>query len=90
MTYDEVARAAAQNLPRLDAMELDGELRIGPDETIEDLIPLAAASGHPVAVVAEEGRLVGEVPHHALFLGMMGEENGQEIARLNGDNNGES
>jgi glycine betaine/proline transport system ATP-binding protein len=90
VTYDEVAKAAAQNLPRLDAMELDGELRIGPDETIEELIPLAASSGHPVAVVDEDGRLVGEVPHHALFLGMMGEENGQEIAKLNGDGNGEA
>jgi glycine betaine/proline transport system ATP-binding protein len=89
VTYDEVAQAAARSIARLENMPLDSELRVGPDETIDELIPLAASSGHPAAVVDEEGRLVGEVPHYALLLGMMGEENGQEIAKLNGDNNGE-
>jgi hypothetical protein len=42
-----------------------------------------------VAVVDEDGRLVGEVPHYALLMGMMGEDTGEEIVKLteeNGDN----
>ena len=87
VTLDEVTQAAAQNVSRLEDMALESELRIGPDETIEEVIPLAASSDHPVAVVDENGLLVGEVPHYALLMGIMGEETGEELAKLNGENN---
>ncbi|MFC1847755.1 glycine betaine/L-proline ABC transporter ATP-binding protein [Chloroflexota bacterium] len=90
VTYDELASAAAQNVTQLRNMTLDSELKIGPDEAIEEIIPLAASSGHAVAVVDEDGRLVGEVPHYALMMGMLGEETGKELSKVNGssdDNN---
>ncbi len=80
---DEVTRAIARNLSRMDEFVQASELQIGPDEPIEELIPLAASSGNPVAVVDEEGRLVGEVPHAALLLGMMGEEDEEAIVKEN-------
>ena len=87
VTFDEVSRAAAQNVSRLENISLDTELKIGPDDTIEDIIPMAASSGQPVAVVDDDGRLVGEVPHYALLMAMMGEETGEEVVKLNGDDN---
>jgi glycine betaine/proline transport system ATP-binding protein len=88
VTLDEVSEAARRGLSRMEQMELDSGLQIGPDETLEEVIPLAASSGHPVAVVDEEGWLVGEVPQYALLMGMMGEETGEEICRANGDGDG--
>jgi glycine betaine/proline transport system ATP-binding protein len=87
VTYDEMERASAQGVSRIDDMALDSELRIGPDEPLETVVPLSASSGHAVAVVDDEGLLVGEVPHYALLMGMMGEETGEEIAKM-GDNGG--
>jgi glycine betaine/proline transport system ATP-binding protein len=80
---DEVTQAVARNLTRMDEFVQESELQIGPDEPIEGLIPLAASSNNPVAVVDEEGRLVGEVPHAALLLGMMGEEDEEAIVKEN-------
>ena len=90
VTIDEVRQAAHQGISRLAQMALDTELQIGPDQTIEDVIPLAASSDHAVAVVDEEGWLVGEVPPYALFMGMMGEETGEELCKANGDGDGSS
>jgi len=73
---DEVTRAIARDITRLDEVTREDSLQIGPDQPIEELIPLTAASDRPVAVVDENGRLVGEVPRVALLLGMAGEENG--------------
>ena len=44
-----------------------------PDAYIEDLIPMAAQTEHPIAVVNEEGRLLGEVHRGALLTGMSDE-----------------
>ena len=38
-----------------------------------------------MAVVDDDGRLIGEVPHYALLMAIMGEETGDEIVKLNGD-----
>ena len=73
---DEVTRAITRNITRLDEVTREDSLQIGPDQPIEELIPLTAASDRPVAVVDENGRLVGEVPRVALLLGMAGKENG--------------
>lgn len=79
---DDLKAAAASGVARLEGIVEESELQIGPDQPIEELIPLAASSDHPVAVVDEDGRLIGEVPQHALLMGMMGEEHGAEIAKM--------
>ena len=43
---------------------------VAPDAYIEDIIPLAARSERPVAVMDERGRLLGEIPRGALLAGM--------------------
>ena len=78
ITLNEVARAIVRHVQRLDEVAREHALQIGPDQPIEEVIPLAASSDNPVAVVDEEGRLIGEVPRVALLLGMMGKENSND------------
>ena len=51
-------------------------LTASPDAYIEELIPLAASTEHPIAVVDEDGRLLGEVHRSALLTGMSDEAMG--------------
>jgi len=53
-------------------------LQIGADQPIEEVVPLAATSDNPVAVVDEDERLIGEVPRTELLLGMAGEGNNND------------
>ncbi len=78
VSLDEVRHAAQTGITRLDQMELDETVRINPDQSLDDAVPLAATSGKPIAVVDDDGGLIGEVPHVALLMGMAGQENGQE------------
>ena len=78
ITLNEVARAIVRHVQRLDEVAREHALQIGPDQAIEEVIPLAASSDNPVAVVDEGGRLIGEVPRVALLLGMMGKENSND------------
>ena len=41
-----------------------------PDAYIEEIIPMAAQTEHPIAVVDEQGRLLGEIHRGALLTGM--------------------
>jgi len=75
ITFDEARQAVKDGVTRLSKIVKGNALQIGPDQPIEELIPLAATSPHPVAVIDEDERLIGEVPRVALLMGMMGEEN---------------
>ncbi len=44
-----------------------------PDTLIEDLFALAASSPHPIAVVDEQGKLVGEIYDESIFISMIQE-----------------
>jgi CBS-domain-containing membrane protein len=52
---------------------------------LEEAIPLAAASDHPIAVVDEDERLIGEVPRTELLLGITGEETGNGSNQQTGE-----
>jgi glycine betaine/proline transport system ATP-binding protein len=54
------------------ALSASGEYQVtvGPDAYIEEIIPLAARTESPIAVVDKEGRLLGEVHRGALLAGM--------------------
>ncbi len=43
---------------------------VAPDDYIEHLVPMAAQTEHPIAVVNEDGRLIGEIHRGALLKGM--------------------
>ncbi len=74
ITYDEARQAAQEGVARLSKMAKGNALAIGPDQTLEEAIPLAAASENPIAVIDADGRLIGEVPRTELLLGISGEE----------------
>ncbi len=70
LTEDRAAALARQKVERLEDVDLDEVLTTGPDDYIEDIIPLAAQTPHPIAVIGPNGRLVGEVHRGALLAGM--------------------
>ena len=75
VTADEARQAIKEGVARLSKMVKGNALQIGPDQPLEEVIPLAAASDNPVAVVDEDERLIGEVPRTELLMGMTREEN---------------
>ena len=70
LTEDRAATLARQKVERLEEVELDEVMTTGPDDYIEDVIPLAAQTHFPIAVIGPNGRLVGEVHRGALLAGM--------------------
>ncbi|MFQ6121721.1 MAG: glycine betaine/L-proline ABC transporter ATP-binding protein [Dehalococcoidales bacterium] len=78
ITLDEARQAIRKGVARLSKMVKGNALQIRPDQPIEEVIPLAATSDNPVAVIDEDERLIGEVPRTELLLGMAGEEKGNE------------
>ena len=70
LTEDRAAALARQKVERLEDVDLDEVMTTGPDDYIEDIIPLAAQTHFPIAVVGPDGRLVGEVHRGALLAGM--------------------
>lgn len=81
INLDEVREAISHNVAKLDEVVKESPLQIGPDQPIEEVIPLSASSDNPIAVVDEDGKLIGEVPHVALLEGMSGKENNNDSAR---------
>ena len=73
LTEDQAGKLARQKVESLRGLELDQVMTADPDSYIEDLIPMAAQAEHPIAVVNEEGRLLGEVHRGALLTGMSDE-----------------
>ncbi len=70
LTEDRAAALARRKVERLEEVELDEVMTTGPDDYIEDVIPLAAQTHFPIAVIGPNGRLVGEVHRGALLAGM--------------------
>ena len=70
LTEDRAAALARQKVERLEDVEMDEVMTTGPDDYIEDVIPIAAQTHYPIAVVGPEGQLLGEVHRGALLAGM--------------------
>jgi glycine betaine/proline transport system ATP-binding protein len=45
-----------------------------PDITVEELFPMATASPHPIAVLGDDGRLVGYIRNHTIIESMIQED----------------
>ena len=80
LTEDQAGRLARQKVESLRGLELGEVMTADPDAYIEDLIPMAASTEHPIAVVNEDGRLLGEVHRGALLTGMYDAETDDESA----------
>ena len=61
------AASIMQELDGLDPSQLQSCPRVSPDTRIDDLVPLAAESGSPIAVVGDDGALLGVVTTTALL-----------------------
>ena len=91
VTEDRAAALARDHVEQLRDVQVESVMTASPDDYIEDIIPMAARTHHPIAVVDEEGRLIGEIHRGALLAGMveggLGEVNadtGQENAQWQG------
>ena len=71
LTEDRAAALARRGVDKLDDVKLEEAKTTTPDAYIEEIIPMAAETEHPIAVVDEDGRLVGEVHRGALLTGMV-------------------
>ena len=70
ITEERAARLARQRAETLQGAELADVLTASPNAYIEELIPLAAETDQPIAVIDSDGRLLGEVHRGALLSGM--------------------
>ena len=61
---------AGQRKNSLEGAPVAPALTTSPETYIEEIIPIAAQSAHPVAVVAENGSLLGEIRRGVLLSGM--------------------
>ena len=71
ITQGQVAKLAHGRSPTLEGAQTDVLETTGPETFIEKIIPLAAQTEHYIAVVDDEGRLLGEIHRRALLAGMV-------------------
>ena len=77
LTEEMAARLARRGVEKLEGVELEAAMTAGPESFIEEIIPMAAETEHPIAVINEEGRLLGEI-HRGPLLAEIA-ESGQEV-----------
>ena len=70
LTEDQAKALAAQGKESLEGALITPAPATSPETYIEEIIPMAAQSEYPVAVVAENGSLLGEIGRGALLMGM--------------------
>jgi len=73
LTQDRITDLANQRIGILEAAQTEGLATTSPATFIEKIIPLAAETEHFIAVVDDEGRLLGEIHRRALLAGMVDE-----------------
>ena len=70
LTEAQAKATAAQSKDTLEEVQVTPALTASPEAYLEDIIPIAAKSEHPVAVVDDNGSLLGEIPMSALLTGI--------------------
>ena len=76
LTKDRVMALIDERLSTLEGADVDPATTTTPDALIEDIIPIAAQTRHPIAVVGDTRALLGEIRTGALLAGMA--EGGRE------------
>ena len=77
----EAAGRGVESLQDLDYPESPASPRVAPETSIDDLVPLAAATEHPISVVDEDGRLLGVIPRTALLTSLASNHQTAEASR---------
>ena len=67
LTREQATELAAQNVRSLEGAAIDTAVTTTPDAYVADVIPMAAQTERPVAVLADNGSLVGEIRRDALL-----------------------
>ena len=70
LTEERARQMASEQRRNLEGVEIAPALTTSPETYIEELVPIAAQSPHPIAVVAENGSLLGEIRRGTLLTGM--------------------
>ena len=71
VTEDRAAALARDRVEKLQDVPTEPLMTASPDDYIEDIIPMAAETEHPIAVIDESGLLLGEIHRGALLAGMV-------------------
>jgi glycine betaine/proline transport system ATP-binding protein len=71
----DIDKGLASKYIKLDEITINKTFQIGPDQTIEKLLPIMAACDNTVAVVDKSRKLIGEVSRVALLQAILGKEN---------------
>ena len=83
LTADHVAALVQQHVTGLEQVHTEPVMTAGPTDSLEKIVPLAARTEHPIAVIDDQGRLVGEVHRGALLAGMV--DGGADAASAGSD-----
>ena len=70
LTEERAKALASQRIKSLEGVEVTPALTTSPETYIEEIIPIAARSDYPVAVVGDNRSLLGEIRRGALLTGM--------------------
>ena len=70
LTEDQARALASQRKESLEGAQITPAMTTHPDTYIEEIVPVAARSEHPIAVVGDNGSLLGEIRRGALLTGM--------------------
>ena len=74
LTAAQAQALASQAKETLEEAEVIPAMTAKPETAIEEIVPMAAKTARPIAVVADNGSLLGEIDRGSLLLGMSGPE----------------
>ncbi len=72
LTAGEARALLSQRKESLEEARVVQAMTTGPDAYIEEVVPMAAQTEHPIAVVSGNGSLLGEIDRGALLTGLSG------------------
>ena len=72
LTAEQAQALASQAKESLEEAEVIPAMTAKPETTIEEIVPMAAKTARPIAVVADNGSLLGEIDRGSLLIGMSG------------------
>jgi glycine betaine/proline transport system ATP-binding protein len=73
VTLDDAVEAAKQKVLTIESILIDDLPIASAEDTLDDLLPLAASSRFPIAVIDEERKLLGIIPRVAVISALVGD-----------------
>ncbi|MBN1265443.1 MAG: glycine betaine/L-proline ABC transporter ATP-binding protein [Anaerolineales bacterium] len=73
VTMEDAAEAARKGVKSLETIVIRSIPTAHPEETLDDLLPKATSGQFPIAIINEEGKLLGVLPRVAVLTALIGE-----------------